>query len=110
MQADIQDDLRLLFRGAVRVALEGFLEEELEEMIGARWYERTAGRRDTRNGRYRRGLLTSLGQIEVRVPRARESGSPGEESLGWYRRRTEEIDAAICEAYVGGVSTRAWGA
>ena len=106
MQADIQDDLRTAFRGAVRLALEGFLEEELEEMIGARWYERTAGRRDTRNGSYRRGLLTSLGQIEVRVPRGRESGSPGEESLGRYRRRTEEIDAAICEAYVGGVSTR----
>jgi len=105
-QEDIQEDLRSLFRGAIRFTLEAFLEEELEEMIGAQRYERTAGRRDTRNGGYLRRLLTSLGHVEVRVPRARESGSPGGDSIGRYRRRTEDVDAAICEAYVGGVSTR----
>ena len=103
---DVQEDLRALFRGAIRFTLEAFLEEELVEMIGAGRYQRVTHRRDTRNGSYLRRLLTGLGHVEVSVPRSRESGSPGGESLGRYKRRTEEVDAAICEAYVGGVSTR----
>lgn len=103
---DVQEGLRELFRGAIRFTLESFLEEELVEMIGAEKYQRAAQRRDTRNGSYVRRLLTGLGHVDVRVPRSRELGAPGAESLGRYRRRTEEIDAAICEAYVGGVSTR----
>ncbi len=106
---DVQEDLRALFRGAIRFTLESFLEQELVEMIGAERYQRVTHRRDTRNGSYLRQLLTGLGHVEVSVPRSRESGSPGAESLGRYRRRTEEVDAAICEAYVGGVSTRGMG-
>jgi len=106
---DVQEDLRALFRGAIRFTLEAFLEEELVEMIGAERYQRSAHRRDSRNGSYLRRLLTGLGHVEVHVPRSRASGSPGGESLGRYRRRTEEVDAAICEAYVGGVSTRGMG-
>jgi transposase-like protein len=103
---DVQEDLRELFRGAIRFTLESFLEEQLVEMIGAQRYQRATQRRDTRNGSYLRRLLTGLGHVDVKVPRSRENGSPGAETLGRYRRRTEEIDAAICEAYVGGVSTR----
>ena len=103
---DVQEDLRDLFRGAIRFSLEAFLEEQLVEMIGADRYQRVTHRRDSRNGSYLRRLLTSLGHIDVNVPRSRESGSPAAESLGRYRRRTEDLDAAICEAYVGGVSTR----
>jgi transposase-like protein len=103
---DVQEDLREVFRGAIRFSLEAFLEEQLVEMIGADRYQRAVHRRDTRNGSYLRRLLTSLGHVDVAVPRSRESGSPGAESLGRYRRRTEDLDAAICEAYVGGVSTR----
>lgn len=106
---DVQEDLRALFRGAIRFTLEAYLEEELVEMIGAGRYQRVTQRRDTRNGSYLRRLLTGLGHIDVSVPRSRESGSPGGESLGRYKRRSEDVDAAICEAYVGGVSTRGMG-
>jgi transposase-like protein len=108
-QHDVQEDLRAVFRGAIRFTLEAFLEQELVEMIGADRYQRATHRRDTRNGSYLRRLLTGLGHVEVAVPRSRESGSPGSESVGRYRRRTEDVDAAICEAYVGGVSTRGMG-
>lgn len=100
-----QFDLRALFRGAVKAALEIVLEEELRELIGAGRYARSAGRVDSRNGSYMRGLLTSLGHIDVRMPRSRELGSPVE-VLGRYARRAEEVDDAIVEAYVKGVSTR----
>jgi hypothetical protein len=38
-----------------------------------------------------RRLLTSLGQIEVTVPRSRESGAPAD-VIGRYHRRSEELD------------------
>ena len=38
---------------------------------------------------YLRRLLTSLGQIDVMVPRSREGGSPAD-VMGRYRRRSEE--------------------
>jgi putative transposase len=50
-----------------------------------------------------------MGHLEVTVPRSRSSGSAGSELLGRYKRRAEEVDAAITEAYVGGVSTRKMG-
>ena len=76
-QEAMQQDLRAMFRGAIRASLEVFLEAELETLVGAQWYARAGGRRDQRNGTYVRHLLTSLGQIEVTVPRTRTAGTPG---------------------------------
>ncbi|MBU8900915.1 transposase, partial [Corallococcus sp. M34] len=55
-----------------------------------------------------RGLLTSMGHLEVAVPRTRASGS-AEAVLGRYKRRSEDLDEAIASAYVQGVSTRKMG-
>lgn len=104
-QEAVRQDLRAMFRGAIRASLEMFLEAELEALVGAEWYARVGGRRDRRNGAYTRRLLTSLGQIEVAVPRSRDSGSPSE-VVGRYRRRTAEVDALLTSAYVNGVSHR----
>jgi putative transposase len=104
-QGQINGDLRELFRGTIRLTLEMLLAEVVKEMVGARRYERIGSRKDSRNGTYLRRLLTSMGMIEVGVPRTRESGSAGE-VLGAYKRRSGELDDAICQAYVNGVSTR----
>ena len=84
------------------------LEEELKAMVGARRFERVGSRKDHRNGTYLRRLLTSLGQIDVMVPRSREGGSPAD-VMGRYRRRSEEVDEMMVEAYVSGVSQRKMG-
>ena len=75
-QDELRDDLRELFQGAIRLTLEMVLEEELKAMVGARRFERVGSRKDHRNGTYLRRLLTSLGQIEVAMPRSRDNGSP----------------------------------
>lgn len=101
MQIDLQD----LFLGAVRLMLESILEQEVREMVGGGKWQRLSNRRDLRNGSYFRRLLTSMGMIDVKVPRTREGGAPTE-VFGRYQRRQEEIDDAITQAYVHGVSTR----
>ena len=107
-QDELRQDLRSLFQGAIRLTLEMVLEEELKAMVGARRFERVGSRTDHRNGTFLRRLLTSMGQIEVVVPRSREQGSPVD-VMGRYRRRSEELDDMIVEAYVGGVSQRKMG-
>ena len=104
-QDELRQDLRALFQGAIRITLEMVLEEEVKAMVGAGRFERVGSRKDHRNGTFLRRLLTSMGQIDVAVPRSREQGSPAD-VLGRYRRRTEELDDMIVEAYVGGVSQR----
>jgi transposase-like protein len=108
-QEDLRADLRSLFQGAIRLVIENALQEEVRELVGARRFERLSQRKDVRNGTYLRRLLTSMGQIEVAVPRTRESGSACD-ALGRYQRRAPEVDALIAEAYVNGVSTRKMGA
>ena len=70
-QEELRADLRGLFQGAIRLVIENVLQEEVRELVGARRFERLGQRKDVRNGTYLRRLLTSLGQIEVTVPRAR---------------------------------------
>ncbi len=75
-------------------------------MVGARKWERQAQRVDSRNGTYLRRLITSMGVIDLEVPRAREGGSAGAAVIGRYKRRSVEIDDAMVSAYVHGASTR----
>lgn len=103
-QEQTRADLGELFRGAIRMSLEMMLEEEVKAMVGAGRYERGAERRGRRNGSYLRGLLTSMGHIDVRVPRTRDGSAAG--VVGAYQRRSGEVDDMLAEAYVSGVSQR----
>jgi putative transposase len=105
-QENVQTDIRSIFQGAIRVALEVILEEVIREMVGASRWERLGQRLDRRNGTYLRQIMTSMGTVELAVPRAREGGSAGAAVLGRYKRRTQDVDAAIVSAYVQGASTR----
>src|SRR5260370_6383753 len=91
-------------RYAVRVALISVLEEEVTAFIGAQPYERNQQRRDQRNGHYTRHLETTMGQItDLPVPRTR--GGYQTQLFERYHRRREELDSAIGEMFVKGVST-----
>jgi putative transposase len=89
---------------AVRIALISVLEEEVTAFIGARPYERSQERRDHRNGHYTRHLETSVGQVaNLPVPRTR--GGYQTQLFERYHRRRDELDGAIGEMFVKGVST-----
>ena len=104
-QAVVQSDLLSIFQGAIKMTLESLLEEEVRKMVGAPRWARMAHRKDVRNGTYLRQLITSMGHVELEVPRTRESGSPAG-VLGRYQRRQDEINEMITASYVSGVSTR----
>jgi len=103
-QTEFQEIVREKMRQAVRFTLITVLEAEMEAFIGAAPYQRTAQRRAYRNGSYQRSLTTSIGQIDdLEVPRTREGFQT--QLFERYQRRQAELDASICQMFVGGVST-----
>jgi transposase-like protein len=104
-QEDFLVDLDARIRGAVQATIQLVLDEELERLVGAGPYERSDQRVDVRNGRYERSVVTTAGEVGLRVGRTRAGGA-ATAPLGRYARRRPEIDAAVTQAYVGGMSTR----
>ena len=100
-------------RKRVLEAIELVMEEEVEQAIGCRAYERSDERRGYRNGIEIRRVTTAVGTREMRVPRARlqdeETGEMKEfrsEVLPRYARRTQEVDEAILATYLSGANSR----
>lgn len=104
-QEDFQIDFTERVRGAVQATIQVILDEELERLVGAGPYERSDQRVDVRNGRYDRHVVTTAGEVAVRVGRTRAGGA-ATAPLGRYARRQAEVDDAVTAAYVRGVSTR----
>lgn len=103
-QETFQEMLQEKLRAAIRLTLATVLDEEIEAYLQAGRYERTPKRQDQRNGYYTRGLGTGVGQIEaLPVPRSRKGYQT--QLFERYQRRQKELDMAICQMFVGGVST-----
>lgn len=103
-QATLRDLLQEKLKLAIQYTLIQALEEEVEVYIQAAPHERTINRRDHRNGTYRRGLGTSMGEIEdLAVPRTRKGFQS--QLFERYHRRQAELDESICQMFVQGVST-----
>ncbi len=81
------DDAEERLQTLLKLVLEGALEEELVQLLGASRYRRVEGRRGYRNGFYDRDLVTQIGIVcGMRVPRARGL-TPERAVLGRYQRR-----------------------
>jgi transposase-like protein len=92
-------------RQSVEETLNGLLDAEADELCGARRYERSVERLDTRAGHYERKLQTKAGEVSLKVPRLRNL--PFEtEIIERYRRRESSIEEAMMEMYLAGVSVR----
>lgn len=104
-------DLTAAMRSRVAETLEIIVEEELEAALGAVRHERTKSREGYRNGSLTRRVVTGMGAVDLRVPRARlrtENGSKEWRSsvLPRYQRRSAEVDEAILGCYLAGANTR----
>ena len=93
-------------RAAVKAVLEQVLEEELSVHVGAERRERTPTRSGERNGSYNRDLITPVGKIEqLRVPRDRD-GTFTTQVFEEYHRSTGEVEDAVLEMWLQGISQR----
>jgi putative transposase len=90
----------------MQTVLEAVLQHEVEAFVGAGWHQRRPdGRRTYRCG-YRRRRFWALGhEVVLRMPRVRQAGFRSQ-FLGFRKRRSEEVDEAIVNAYVAGASMR----
>jgi putative transposase len=103
---DVRLDVEARVRQGVKAVLEEVLEEEMTQHLKAGYRELTPTRRGERNGRYFRNLVTPAGKIErLEVPRDRE-GEFVTEVFERYKRMTGDVEEAILEMYLSGISVR----
>jgi putative transposase len=93
------------YRSLGRQALAQVIEEQMAAMVDRYLDQLDADETsDRRNGHYRRHLLTTLGDIELCVPRTRRFSPTA--VIRAYARREAEIDRVILAGFVLGLSTR----
>ena len=103
---DVKLDVEARVREGVKAVLEEVLQEEMSEHLEAGYRELTPTRRGERNGHYTRNLVTPAGKIErLEVPRNRE-GEFVTEVFERYKRMTGDVEEAILEMYLSGISVR----
>jgi putative transposase len=101
----IQAHLDEVVRATVEETLNALLDAEADELCGAKKYERTEGRKDTRAGSYDRQLHTKAGEVTLIVPKLRTL--PFETAIiERYKRRESSVEEALIEMYLAGVSVR----
>ena len=104
-QEAIKSDLRELVRRTVEDTLNGLLEEEACDLVGAGRYERAAGREAYRAGHYERTLTTTSGDVTLHMPKLKGMRFTTA-AIDRYRRREASVEEAMAEMYLAGVSTR----
>jgi len=104
-EGKIQAHLDQVVRATVEETLNALLDAEADQLCGARKYERTEARQDTRAGSYERQLHTRAGEVKLKVPKLRRL--PFETAIiERYRRRESSVEEALIEMYLAGVSVR----
>ena len=104
-QEELKSQLGTLVRETVESTLNKLLDEEADRITNAHRYERNEERLDTRAGHYKRKMLTTSGEVELKVSKLRTL--PFETSIiERYKRREASVEEALIEMYLAGVSVR----
>jgi putative transposase len=108
-QVELFESVEDLIRAHVRDFVEEIVEDELTQVLERDRYGR--GGCGYRNGHRERTLTTTMGELEVRVPRARIFDGQGEREFGTRilpkgKRLTANAEALIVATYLCGVSMR----
>jgi putative transposase len=104
-QEVVKQHLDEVVRSTVEETLNGLLDAEADQLCGAKRYEHSPDRVDTRAGHYERSLHTKAGEVTLKMPKLRKL--PFETAvIERYRRRETSIEEAMLEMYYAGVSMR----
>ena len=104
-EAQIKGHLDEMVRGTVEEMLNGLLDAEAEQLVGAGRYERRAERQDTRAGHYERSFDMKVGRVKLQMPKLRKL-SFETSIIERYKRRESSVEEALIEMYLAGVSVR----
>lgn len=120
-EESLKSDLRELVRKTVEDTLNGLLDEEAGDLVGAERYERAAGREAYRAGHYDRSLATTSGEVTLRMPklkgmrfttaiieryRRRETSARGGDDRGVPGRRLDGAGSRTSPRSCGGRACR----
>lgn len=104
-EGQIKTHLDQVVRDTVEQTLNALLDAEADALCGAKRYQRSPDRVDTRAGTYDRQLQTKAGEVTLTVPRLRKL--PFEtQIIERYKRRESSVEEALIEMYLAGVSVR----
>ncbi len=96
-----------LTRIGARMMLEVAIEDELTAFLGRDYYERRNGQEGSRSGTKPRTIKIGCGDIEIGMPRVRDTGMPFYSKVLPPRvTRMEEVQDIIPLLYMNGLSTR----
>jgi transposase-like protein len=95
-----------LIKKLMKAAIEGMLESEMNEHLG---YEKHAqegkNKENSRNGKTTKNVRTSVGEVELEVPRDRD-GEFEPRVVKKYQRDISDFDEQIISMYARGMTTR----
>ena len=101
----VRGHLDALVRSTVEETLNNLRDAEADQLCGAKRYERSSDRVDTRAGSYSLQLETKAGEVTLKAPRLRSL--PFEtQIIEPYKRRESSVEEALVEMYLAGVSVR----
>src|ERR1700752_1455293 len=104
-ECKIKSHVDQVVRESVEQTLNALLDAEADALCGAKRYQRSPDRVDTRAGSYDRQLQTKAGEVTLTVPRLRKL--PFEtQIIERYKRRESSVEEALIEMYLAGVSVR----
>lgn len=104
-EESLRSDLREPVRKTVEDTLNGLLEAEADDLVGAGRHGRTAEREAYRAGRYDRGPTTSSGEVAIHMPKLK-GARLATAAIERHRRRESSVEEAMIEMHLAGVSTR----
>ncbi len=104
-EARIHSHLDEMVRDTVEDTLNKMLDAEADRLCNAERYEHSDARSDTRAGSYHRKLHTKAGQVDLKVPRLRNS-TLDTVIIERYRRRESSVEESLIQMYLAGVSVR----
>ena len=106
LPCDSMEDVQDLFKDMVAMTLEGGLEGELDEELGYTKYDyRNKNTDNSRNGHTEKTLKSSLGEMEISVPRDRKGEFEPQLVKKNQTSLSGDIEEKILSMYAKGMST-----
>ncbi|MFO0812016.1 MAG: transposase [Gemmatales bacterium] len=101
----VEHFLQEKMRSTIEEMMNKMLDAEADTLCQAEKYQRTADRQTTRSGSYQRKLHTTVGEVNLKMPRLR-SFTFETQIIERYRRRQSSVEESLMEMFLAGVSVR----